>query len=96
VVRVGVVGNPTFPPLICGDEAEYVARPVHEIAGRHDEEVPARLPLCEPARSLKRNSHQYRTVIPAHQREVIALDEHYSVVVHRSGDWDYRIRFPDR
>ena len=48
---------------------------------------PARLLLREPAGAPQRGSHQRRAVIPALQQEVVALQEHYSVVVRRHGDW---------
>jgi hypothetical protein len=35
-------------------------------------------------------------MIPALQRQVIALEDHYPIVVHRCGDWDYRRLYADR
>ena len=78
--RVSRADNRAFPPLVRGGEIEYVAGPVDEISGQYHEHVPARLPLREAAGALQCRSHQLRTVIPAHQAEVIALEEHHSVV----------------
>jgi hypothetical protein len=82
--------NEALSPVVRCGEAEYVARPGHGIPGRHYEDMPARLPVRETNRAPQRGSHQRRTVIPVLQREVIALQEHYSIVVHRCGDWNYR------
>jgi hypothetical protein len=94
--RVCAAHAPAVSPFVQRCQTEYAARTPHESLGGDRQQVPGRLTVRSPAETFQRGSNQRRLVTSPHERQVVALDVHQTVVVYRCGDRPMTTRFAGR